>query len=112
MAGVPPGYANMLAAAAPKPGGAAGAPPPVMPPIPSATGAPPPSMTGKVPTGAGAVPSKVALGTAIQALREVKSQYPDASGDMDKWITQLQSLANPSSAGLAQAAAQPDPTDS
>jgi hypothetical protein len=104
----------MLSQMAPKPAGppaGGGSPPAQLPPIGSATGAPSPSMAGKIPTGAGAVPSKVALGTAIQALREVKSQYPDASGDMDKWITQLQSLANPSSAGLAQAAAQPDSPD-
>ena len=119
MAGLPPqGYANALAAAGgPKPAmppAAGGAPPP--PPLPalgSAMGAPPPAMTGKVPTGAGAVPSKVALGTAIQNLREVKTQYPDSAGDIDKWITMLQSMANPAkpvpaSGGDAGAAAPDD----
>jgi hypothetical protein len=96
----------MLSAISPA-GGAGGGPPP-MPMLGSATGAPPPSGIGAIPTGAGAVPSKVALGTAIQNLREVKSQFPDSSGDVDKWIATLQSLANPAKPVPASAPPAPD----
>jgi hypothetical protein len=52
-------------------------------------------MAGAMPTGGGSMPPKVAIGTAIQNLREVKSQYPEAASDVDSWIAQLQSMANP-----------------
>jgi len=89
--GPPGGYGAALAAMAPKPPAPAGA----MPALPSATGAPPMTGLGAQPTGAGSVPPKVAIGTAVQNLREVKQAYPESASEIDGWIAMLQSLANP-----------------
>jgi hypothetical protein len=48
-----------------------------------------------MPTGAGSVPPKVAIGTAIQSLRDVKSAHPNSASEIDGWIAMLQSMANP-----------------
>ena len=114
MAGMPPkpGYADMLAASAPPPMPMPMPMPPGMPgAIPGAGGAPPPTMVGKIPTGMGGVPNKVALGTAIQALREVKSQHPESADEIDGWIASLQARANPDAKkpGAGMPAEEPGP---
>lgn len=79
--------------------------PPDMPNLP-----PPPTDTGPMPTGTLGSDSKVAVDTAVLALREVQSFAPSLQSQIDGLISQLKELA--SAKPPAPPAGEPSPPGS